>query len=413
MKRALYTVSALIAISPVQALHLTGVVKNSAGSGLEGVKVRLGKAAITTTTASDGSFTLTDGTGLKRHGRFTDLSSERPIILAGNKLVYHAGEQANVSAAAYDCAGKLVYARQETVYRGNHSLTLPRFGSGVRIFRISVDNKQYGFKSVAGVAADRRAVSSGGENGIAGQAKAAGGFDDALLFIKQGYRFHRIALTKPDTAGLQIALSPLDTGTVTDADGNAYRTVRIGNQNWTAENLRSTKYNDGSGIGSGCQFYNNTTDATAKKKWGALYTIAAVKSGKLAPTGWRVPTNADWDTLQNYLISQGYNYDGTASGNKIAKSIAATTDWQASVETGAVGNDLTLNNASGFSALPAGWLDWEGSQFRHQQARTYWWSATQYDATYQYVRDLWYINFDLDRSYYTIVQCSVRLIKNS
>jgi uncharacterized protein (TIGR02145 family) len=128
---------------------------------------------------------------------------------------------------------------------------------------------------------------------------------------------------------------------------------------WTDENLRTTKYNNGSSIGSACYFCNNTTDAAAKKKWGALYTDAAANSGKLAPTGWSVPTSADWDTLLNYLTSHRYNYDGTTKNEITAKSLAAAMDWPVSTDSGAIGNDLTLNNASGFSALPAGWKFFE------------------------------------------------------
>jgi uncharacterized protein (TIGR02145 family) len=409
MKQAIFTLLTLLAIGPAQAITISGVVKNSAGSGLEGVKVRLGKAAITTTTASDGSFTLKDGTGLKQQPY---QASDCPFRMEYNGLLLKLSEQANVTVLAFDCNGKLLLSHEKAVSGGTYSITLPHFGSGIQIYRVSINNKRYTFKRVNEITANRRLVSSWKEIGLANQAKAIAQMDDALLFIKQGYQFYRIVVTKPDTAGVQITMTPLDTGTLTDGEGNVYKTVRIGNQYWTAENLRTTKYNDGSSIGSGCVFYNNTTDAAAKKKWGALYAITVVKTGKIAPTGWHVPTNVDWDTLQNYLIVHGYNYDGTTSGNKIAKSMAATTDWQASSEQGALSNDLSLNNASGFSALPAGWLDWEGNQFRHQQVRTYWWSATQYDATYQYVRDLWYINFDLDPSYYTIVKCSVRLVRD-
>jgi uncharacterized protein (TIGR02145 family) len=293
---------------------------------------------------------------------------------------------------------------------GDYSIALPHFADGIYVYHISVNNEQYTFKSISGIVTDRGAswIATGPANtAIATSAQ----FDDALLFIKEGYQFNRIAVKKPDSSGLQITLAPLDTGTVTDADGNVYKTVRIGNQEWTAENLRTTKFNDNSSIGTACHFYKNATDAATKKKWGAVYAWSAVKTGKLAPKGWHVPSNADWDTLQNYLITHGYNDDGTTSGNRIAKSMAATTDWQTSTESGALSNDLSINNASGFSGLPAGWRYWM-SDYQDQKLSAYWWTSTPYDGTYSYIRQLWYLNFDLTSTYYTIVECSVRIVKD-
>jgi uncharacterized protein (TIGR02145 family) len=203
-------------------------------------------------------------------------------------------------------------------------------------------------------------------------------------------------------------MTPLDTGTLTDGEGNVYKTVKIGSQYWTAENLRSTKYTDGSAIGNSCMFYGNTTDAAAKKKWGALYNDAAIK-GKLAPAGWRVPTGADWDTLQRYLISHGYNYDGTTKDDKTAKAMAATTDWDTTSEIGGIGNDLSLNNASGFSALPAGWRFWD-NKFEKQKTGAYWWIAGSGAAN---VCDVWWNSMALDRYSTIYVYCSVRLVKQN
>ena len=120
--------------------------------------------------------------------------------------------------------------------------------------------------------------------------------------------------------------------TVKDADGNVYTTVKIGNQVWTVENLRTTKYNDGSAIPlvtdsaawvnlttPGYCYYNNTTNADSIKKYGALYNWYAVDTKKLAPAGWHVPTDAEWDTLQNYLIANGYNWDGTTDEQQDSK----------------------------------------------------------------------------------------------
>jgi uncharacterized protein (TIGR02145 family) len=415
IKRAIFTLMPLIAIYNAQSIDISGIVKNSGGSGIEGVKVRLGKAAIMTTTGADGSFTLKDnaGVGAKRQPHYATSGKDCRFLLEDNKLFINRAEQAEVKVMVYDCNGKLLVSNGKVVSGENASIPLPHFGSGIHLYRVSVNNELFTFKSVTGIAPNRAPASLWKGSGPAKQAKAAARIDDALLFIKEGYTLSRIAVTKPDTSGLQITMAPLDTGTVTDTDGNAYRTVKIGNQEWMASNLRTTKFNDGSNIGSGCHFYTNVTDAAAKKKWGALYTQAAVKSGKLAPKGWHLPTNADWDTLKNYLISHGYNYDGTTSEDKIAKSMATTTDWQTSTEPGGIGWELSFNNASGFSALPAGWRYWGTNQFEQQKLRAYWWSATQHDGTYTCVYDLWYINFNLDMTWNTLVECSVRLVRDN
>ena len=201
-------------------------------------------------------------------------------------------------------------------------------------------------------------------------------------------------------------------GTVTDIDGNVYNTLTIGNQVWMAENLRTTKYNDGSAIPlvtvkeewkalttPGYCYYNNTTNADSIKKYGALYNWYAVDKKKLAPTGWHVPTDAEWNTLKKYLIANGYNWDGTTTGNKIGKSMAAKTDWIEVgnlVAIGAIGNDLTKNNKSGFSAFPGANRTSNG-HFAGIGNHSSWWSATEDDASTAYKHNLPCFGSDLMR----------------
>ncbi len=146
-----------------------------------------------------------------------------------------------------------------------------------------------------------------------------------------------------------------------------YETVKIGTQCWFAENLASTKYNDGTDIryleedwnqtynGAYCWYNNDST--TYAETYGALYNGYAAQNDMLCPTGWHVPTIAEWTTLENYLIANGYNYDGTTSGNKIAKSMASGFNWNASNNTGVPGNNdyPFYRNRSGFRVLPSGW----------------------------------------------------------
>jgi uncharacterized protein (TIGR02145 family) len=92
--------------------------------------------------------------------------------------------------------------------------------------------------------------------------------------------------------------------------------------------------------------------------------------------GWHVSTSDEWETLENYLIINGYNYDGTTTDNKIAKSLATSTLWSTDTGTGAIGNDLTKNNASGFSAVPGGYRTRSG--FSGIVKASGWWSVGSY-----------------------------------
>ena len=214
--------------------------------------------------------------------------------------------------------------------------------------------------------------------------------------------------------------------TLTDADGNVYATVTIGTQTWTTENLRTTKYNDGTAIPlvnnfsawatlstSGYCYYNNTNNSDSIKKFGALYNWYTIHTGKLAPAGWHVPSDAEWDTLQNYLILHGYNWDGTITCNKIAKSMAARTNWYTdTINPGVIGNNLSTNNRSGFSALPGGCRD-EYGDFNVIGNCGIWWSATEVSSSRAYYRGLLYGSASLNGS--NDNKCcgfSVRLLRN-
>lgn len=155
--------------------------------------------------------------------------------------------------------------------------------------------------------------------------------------------------------------------TVTDIQGNVYKTVKIGTQTWMAENLKTTKLNDGTSIPfissnatwsdpnntspMACAYENNIENLNT---YGVLYNWYAVETGKLAPVGWRVANTADWDELAQYLTNNGYDYNGTIGEGTIAKSVASTAGWNADNTAGNVGNDPVSNNKSGFGALPGG-----------------------------------------------------------
>ena len=185
--------------------------------------------------------------------------------------------------------------------------------------------------------------------------------------------------------------------TITDIDGNEYEIVEIGTQWWMAENLKVTKYNNGDLIGTTNPATLDLSDVVyeggmPKYQWaydgiesnafiyGRLYTWFAITDPRgVCPTGWHVPSNDEWLLLQNYLIDNGFNYDGTTTGNKIAKAMAAPTSWNSSTIEGAAGNTDYPGkiNASGFSGLAAG-IRFADGEFKGLGESANWFTCTNY-----------------------------------
>ena len=166
---------------------------------------------------------------------------------------------------------------------------------------------------------------------------------------------------------------------VTDIDGNTYDAVQIGDQVWMAENLRTTRYSDGTTIPldstySGIEPFryapgpssgNNEENMANVARYGYLYNWCAVMHGAVSsdinpsgvqgicPNGWHVPSDAEWMELTNYMKTQP-TYMAGGNPDNLAKALAATWGWNSSSVTDAPGNNPSTNNATGFSALPAG-----------------------------------------------------------
>jgi uncharacterized protein (TIGR02145 family) len=169
-----------------------------------------------------------------------------------------------------------------------------------------------------------------------------------------------------------LSLACTGTPTVTDVDGNTYKTVQIGDQCWMRENLRTTKYSDGTAIALGSSTssdiayrYNPDNNAGNVSAYGYLYNWKAVMRNSssssanpsgvqgVCPAGWHVPSGAEWTQLTNYVSSQS-RYRCGDSNTSIAKALASTAGWSSDPESCDVGSNPYSNNATGFSALPAG-----------------------------------------------------------
>jgi uncharacterized protein (TIGR02145 family) len=414
-----------IVLCNAQSYKISGVVKNSAGTGIEGATVRLGIANISTTTGPGGSFTLTESSPVIFPSDKAVSNMKCPVDLRNGKLSFVAAHQGQAQITIYDCNGRLRLSLCETVSTGNNVLSLPSFANGLYVYKMDLEGRQYIFRSIAGIAANGSKVTAMNTSATTKLAKTTAGIDDLLLASKRGYQLYSLGIKNSDTSGIQITLSPFETGTVTDKDGIVYQTIKIGNQVWTTENIRTTKYNDGTPIahlsdnpdwdtttqGAYC-FYNNSADPAFQQKWGALYNFFAANSGKLAPAGWRVAKGADWDSLQNYLSANGYTYDGTA-GTSIIKSIVAETDWASDTLPMSIGNDLSKNNISGFSALPGGCCV-SGGKFSEMDNAGYWWTTDSFNEMMAVYRRLAYFDNNIyNWAFPTSKQLglSIRLVK--
>ncbi len=184
------------------------------------------------------------------------------------------------------------------------------------------------------------------------------------------------------------------TPTVTDYDGNVYNTVQIGTQCWMKENLKTTHYYDGTliPIGNG---YSNVigyryfpeNDSANVGAYGCLYNWAAVMNGEtpstsvpsnvqgVCPTGWHVPSNMEWITLTDHIGTQSECQCGHQSTLN-AKSLASTSGWLSNAMYCTPGYLPMYNNASGFTALPAGHVYNDGYEWISVEA--FFWSSTEY-----------------------------------
>ena len=388
-----------------QDVNISGIVKDTSGAPLAGAVVRLEKGGQTVNTEADGVFTFA-GTRIDEQNKQAQ-PPRLPVKTQNGLLIINIPEKTAVGVVTFTIQGKVVNRIQQTLEAGTHYLALPCMGNGVYLHKVKIGGSRY---IVKGISLDGITLSVQGaspDNILSKQAKVFAEINDGIAVTKTGYLNYRVVVRNSDTSGIEIRMIVCE-DTVTDADGNVYQAVKIGNQVWTVENLRTTKYNDNTPVlldtskatwaidttAKYC-YYNNTTNADSLKEFNALYNWYAVNTGKLAPTGWHVPTDSEWTILGNCLIDNGYNWDGSTTGNKIGKSMATKTGWRSSKSAGAAGNDVTKNNSCGFSGPPGGYRYNNGGFFSIGSGGN-WWSVTQGDVLNAYGRK---ISYDYDYLY--------------
>ena len=207
------------------------------------------------------------------------------------------------------------------------------------------------------------------------------------------------------TACIQDYLNPQET--ISDVDGNEYKIVKIGEQTWMAENLRTTRYNDNEAItlvkdtptwistteDAFCFYLNNST--IYGENYGAFYNCHVVESGKLCPTGWHVPSDEEFQDLIDFI--------GTLEdGGKLKEK--AFDHWKSPNEG--------AEDAVGFAARGSGYRNDLG-EFKSLYEEVYYWTSTEFDSVNAWAFGLNYDSTGISHENYKKTNgFSVRCIKD-
>ncbi len=209
----------------------------------------------------------------------------------------------------------------------------------------------------------------------------------------------------------------LGSGTVADIDGNVYPTVIIGDQVWMAENLKTTRYFDGTPIEypgknniaweknlTGAYSWYNNNEADYRDTYGALYNWHAVSSGKLCPAGWRVPSDEEWTKVNMYLV-----------GDLRAGLKESSTEHLEEIFTVNLnGNGFSaMPGGVRFSTMPGGSRVTDNGYFYYIGKTGRWWSSTESSSRSAWYRSIYVNSNNVYRSHnYKETGFSVRCIRN-
>jgi uncharacterized protein (TIGR02145 family) len=315
--------------------------------------------------------------------------------------------QGKMTIELYSISGKRILQQKEFVSKGHQTYNLSGISSGIYMLKVETDNYSYASKivSIGGTNGEaelkHRAVTSevNAKNTSSNTGNVKSLESENSVINMQYNTGDQLKLTgKSGIYSTVFMMVPIKTQSVafnfiacTDADKNNYAVVQIGTQTWMAENLKTTKYNDGDSIPnvinandwgalttpSYCWYSNSVVFKTYG--YGALYNWYAVNIDKLCPTGWHVPSDTAWTTLTSYLGGE------TVAGGKLKETGAM--HWTSS--------SAGCDNSSGFTAPGGGWRN--DYVFYYGGYGAMWWSSTSANATDAWYRGMYYFNNSVER----------------
>ncbi len=344
-------------------------------------------------------------------------------------------EREDVIIELFDLAGRKLYGNQEYLSAGRHRYRITGIGEGLYVLKVKTGSQSYSGRLTShlktGGLVDvtyQKTLSS--ENPVSALKNANAekqmqyNNGDVIMFRALG-GVHKSVVVKIITGNTHLEFPFYK---CEDPDNRNYATIKIGNQVWMAENYAYLPSISSSASSSATlphyYVYGNTfkTVAGAKsqdnyKTYGVLYNWPAAKADQ--PSGWHLPSIGELEALEKYLEVHGFADGHTIIGDYyLAKSIAATTNWNSSAIPKSIGNNQLFNNKSGFSALPGGQFNLDG-EYKSVGESGYWWNSFEenvlsiiyvgyYTLRYDYTYNFNKIDEPLIRS----KGFSVRYIKN-
>jgi uncharacterized protein (TIGR02145 family) len=318
------------------------------------------------TTTANGLANLEIGGGNVLSGNFANINWSNGPYFVKTETDVNGGNNYTISATQQLLSVPYAFRAEDISYSVSQSGDTLFIGNG-------------GFVIVPGISA---ANSSGGNGGDGGGGSAG---------TSSGTTAHTCGTANVVNAGLTY-------NSVIDQEGNIYKTIVIGNREWMAENLKTTTYRNGDPIVSGLsatQWAGTTSgawahyngDASLDCPYGKLYNFYACSDARqLCPTGWHIPTDGEWSALINQFdpsAQGGINWSNFAGGPlKSTGTIQAGTGLWNGPNTGAT-------NASGFSALPGGFITIMGAS-NNSAINGYYWTSNEVNSTTGYGRSFYH-----------------------
>jgi len=305
--------------------------------------------------------------------------------------------------------GQIILQEQAFLPEGNHSYLIGGLDNGTYFVQVASDQYSFSAKFVSiGIDAGQASIKhlltapAAGRSLVNSQMQKTSGVKHFNSDIDFSYTSGNLLKLTGKSGDYQtiLMLVPVESKTVsfnfmacTDADSNNYPVVRIGEQWWMAENLKTTKYRNGDNIPNitsntgweslttGAMSWYNNNPSAYKDIYGGLYNWYSVNDMRnLAPPGWHVPTDEEWTTLTTCLG------DAKTCGGKVKETGYA--HWKAP--------NSRANNETGFTALPGGYRFLSGT-FDEIGGWSVWWCSTSSTADRAPTRAVFYNYIDLGR----------------